>query len=489
MNERTNEYAHLASASYDERLQVGKEVIAGGKKFEVIDSAKSLFTGFSATTFRERESNNVVIAFRGTDDPLDGAVDGIMVSHRIDLQAIESERYTEATLKKALPRGSHVDAHDAITVTGHSLGGGLAQLNAEKFGLRGETFNAYGIVGLRGHDQSGGDQMINHVRATDLVSASSEHFGQVRIYATSSDIAALKAAGYGTAGHHGLGDIYRAGDVSAHYMENFDDKPGNPTVVNAVTAHRYEDNKALVDAFRHDVLTRRTTLTSDLDQPTLIGVRAMRGPAEAVVTTIAGQTLYTAAQAEQGVRMANHAGHDVINAARGVANQVSERFSDPHIVHGLGTATYGASLPTPHANDADLRHFDHPGHALYEQAHKGVSAVDAKLGRSPDGNSEKLAASITIAAARDGLQRIDHVILNGDGSKAFGVQGELNSPFKQIVQVDTAQAIKTPLEQSSQQWHGAVAAHQQEVAQQAARNQDQAQTQVQTQAAIRPHGP
>lgn len=45
MNERTNEYAHLASASYDERLQVGKEVLAGGKKFEVIDSAKSLFTG------------------------------------------------------------------------------------------------------------------------------------------------------------------------------------------------------------------------------------------------------------------------------------------------------------------------------------------------------------------------------------------------------------------------------------------------------------
>jgi hypothetical protein len=54
MNERTNEYAHLATASYDERLQVEKEVIAGGKTFEVIDSAKSLFTGFSATTFRER---------------------------------------------------------------------------------------------------------------------------------------------------------------------------------------------------------------------------------------------------------------------------------------------------------------------------------------------------------------------------------------------------------------------------------------------------
>jgi hypothetical protein len=32
------------------------------------------------------------------------------------------------------------------------------------------------------------------------------------------------------------------------------------------------------------------------------------------------------------------------------------------------------------------------------------------------------------------------------------VQGDLNSPFKQIAQVDTAQAVKQPLEQSGANW-------------------------------------
>jgi putative lipase involved disintegration of autophagic bodies len=35
-----------------------------------------------------------------------------------------------------------------VTVTGHSLGGALAQITSHHFNVKGETFNAYGAVSL-----------------------------------------------------------------------------------------------------------------------------------------------------------------------------------------------------------------------------------------------------------------------------------------------------------------------------------------------------
>jgi len=484
MSESTNVYAHLSARSY-QRMQDSKFFRYEDKEFEVVDSADSLVTGFSATTYRQVSTNELIIAFRGTDDPVDGLIDATMVGSRIDLQAIESEIYTANTLKRAMDHRGDTDAQQVVTVTGHSLGGGLAQLNAEKFGLRGETFNAYGIVGLRGHDVSGGDQMINHVRATDAVSAASQHFGQVRVYATSSDIDALKAAGYGSSAHPGLGKMLDSIDVGAHYIDNFDQRVGNPSIVNDVTAKRYEDNKVLVDGFREDVLNRRAALTSNLTDPALIGARAMRGSAEAMVTTMAGQALYTAGEAIHGAQMARDAGNSLLDATRAAVHRVSERFADPATANALGTATYGAPIPTPPRNDSDIRRADHPGHELFTQAYRGASAVDKDLGRKPDENTQKLAGALAVAAARDGLMQINHVVLNDDGSKAYAVQGELNSPHKKYVEVSTHQAISTPLEQSSQRWTAAAATHQQEAQTQQA---TQAQNQVQ-QASMRPHGP
>lgn len=484
MNESTNVYAHLSARSY-QRIQDGSIFRYEDKEFQVVDSADSLVTGFSATTYREVGTNDLVIAFRGTDDPVDGLIDATMVGTRIDLQAIESEIYTANTLKRAMDREADIGSRQSVTVTGHSLGGGLAQLNAEKFGLHGETFNAYGIVGLGGHDVAGGDQVINHVRATDAVSAASQHFGQVRVYATSSDIDALKAAGYGASERPGLGKMFDSISVSAHYIDNFDQRTGNPSVINDVTAKRYEENKALVDHFREDVLSRRLALTSNLSEPALIGARVMRGPAEAMVATMAGQALYTAGEAVHGAQMARDAGNRVLDATRDAMHNVTERFSDPTMANALGTATYGAPIPTPARNDSDIRRADHPGHELFTQAYREASAVDKQLGRKPDENTQKLAGALALAAARDGLKQINHVVLNDDGSKAYAVQGELNSPHKKYVEVSTHQAISTPLEQTSQSWTAAVATHQQEAqAQQATQAQNQAQ-----QASMRPHGP
>lgn len=97
----------------------------------------------------------------------------------------------------------------------------------------------------------------------------------------------------------------------------------------------------------------------------------------------------------------------------------------------------------------------HAGHGVYEQALREVTALDTKMGRTTDPQSHNLAGALAQAAHTQGLTRVDHVVLSDDGSRAYAVQGDLNSPLKQIAQVDTAQAVKQPLEQSGANWQPA----------------------------------
>jgi peptidoglycan hydrolase-like protein with peptidoglycan-binding domain len=106
-----------------------------------------------------------------------------------------------------------------------------------------------------------------------------------------------------------------------------------------------------------------------------------------------------------------------------------------------------------HAKSANALRLDNPAnpdHALYEQARTAVHALDAHLGRKPDQQSDQLAASLTVAARHEGMSRIDAVTLSADGSRAFAVQGAADSPLRQIAHVQTAQAVNTSIEQSSQ---------------------------------------
>ncbi|MCD0256633.1 hypothetical protein JWH11_00080, partial [Xanthomonas melonis] len=53
-----------------------------------------------------------------------------------------------------------------------------------------------GAVSLGRRIPEGGNAVINHVMAGDAVSAASKHYGQVKIYATPQEVAALQKAGY-----------------------------------------------------------------------------------------------------------------------------------------------------------------------------------------------------------------------------------------------------------------------------------------------------
>lgn len=98
-----------------------------------------------------------------------------------------------------------------------------------------------------------------------------------------------------------------------------------------------------------------------------------------------------------------------------------------------------------------LHHPAHPDHTLFRQAQHAVHRLDAEHRREPDTRSESLAAALTVAARHQGMHRIDHVALSADATRTYAVQGDLQSPHKQVAEVHTQHAIATPVEQSTQE--------------------------------------
>jgi hypothetical protein len=99
-----------------------------------------------------------------------------------------------------------------------------------------------------------------------------------------------------------------------------------------------------------------------------------------------------------------------------------------------------------------LDHQAHPGNAMYTQALGLVQGLDAQQGRASDHMSANLAGALSAQSRAEGMTRLDHIALSDDATRAYVIQGDLISPFKQYASVDVAQAVVQPLEQSSQAW-------------------------------------
>ncbi|MGN6738804.1 peptidoglycan-binding protein [Dyella sp.] len=91
---------------------------------------------------------------------------------------------------------------------------------------------------------------------------------------------------------------------------------------------------------------------------------------------------------------------------------------------------------------------NNPDHALYEQALAQVKRIDEAMGRPSNEHTQRLAAAAVPVAKAHGLTRIDGIALSGDGSRTFVTQND--SPMKRIAELSTAQAVATPIEQSSE---------------------------------------
>ncbi len=186
MTTLTESHARLAAKAYDPaRDNIDTSA------FELVREV-SHPSGFRGSIYRNKNSKEYIVAYTGTEFDTDkirdiALTDAQMALLKVNQQLDDARDLVELAIEMAKRDGT------SVTVTGHSLGGLLAQVTAHEYGLRGETFNAYGAAGLYGVPE-GGSRMINHVRATDMVGAANRHYGDVHVYATQQDVDALQTA-------------------------------------------------------------------------------------------------------------------------------------------------------------------------------------------------------------------------------------------------------------------------------------------------------
>ncbi|MEA9607526.1 XVIPCD domain-containing protein [Xanthomonas campestris pv. plantaginis] len=400
------QYAGLSEDVYKDRA-VGRRapgqeeiVTIEGQRYAVLDHVNNKSNGYQGTIYRRESSGEIVVAHRGTEGNVnDILTDATMVTSRTNPQAADALALTQNALAMAKDVGNRTGHAPEVTVTGHSLGGALAQISAHHYDLKGETFNSYGAASLSYRIPEGGNSVVNHVMASDPVSAASPHFGQVRIYAKPDEIATLGGAGYSNSKANFLVPDYplvaAGASLGAHKLGNFLGEHSALTDPNARPLA--EKNARMIDEYRNDVDGLRT-----------------------------GTTILT--------RSARGLGQDAIDAVR-------------------GPLAPGEPAKRDHSNDHSSLRIDQPGHTgnpLFQDAQRGVHAQDLRAGRAPDHQSAQLSGVLASEMHAAGGQRIDSVAMSPDAARTFAVQGRADDPAQLRVSVDTMTAMNTPLEQSSQ---------------------------------------
>ncbi|SEM95668.1 Protein of unknown function [Luteibacter sp. UNCMF331Sha3.1] len=497
-------YALIAKDSYKQKV-VRARVNFDGDDYEVIATSRPSATGFQATAYQQIRGSELVIAYRGTEfdrEPLkDGVVDAAMVLAGINPQAKSAESFTREVMAIARDRDGDSGGRTNISVTGHSLGGTLAQLNAAKFGLDGHTFNAYGAQNLAPDLHEGRGRIVNHCRAGDPVCAAADHIGTVKVYATQGDIDRLKLSGYTGHDRQSHFTTVKSVDFAAHGIENFVD--GNAingaSILGPESQARYRANQSLVEMYRSDIHFIRARASASWEIPDAIG-REIHGAASRAATHVGHAAGGFASDVGTGAR---HVFDDAARFGRAMgetAHDAGERTQDyvAGRVHAVGNdlrdagdvvgerareaarfAAFASPLTSPVFRDAmntndtfrqppRIDDPAHPDHAMFKNALFNVHYLDREVGRQPDQLSTNLAASLTAAARQQGMSRIDYVELSEDASRAYAVQGDDKDPHKKVAAVATELGIAASVEQSSATWR------------QAAERQAQAQTMVAT---------
>ncbi|MFC6839700.1 DUF6792 domain-containing protein [Xanthomonas theicola] len=251
-------------------------------------------SGYQGIIYRRMDTQEFIVVHRGTEfdrQPMRDGIyaDGGMVATRHNAQAIDAIELTRHAIEMAEREAKRSGYKPDVTVAGHSLGGDLTQVAAHHFGLKGQTFNAYGAVSLDRRIPEGGHDVVNHVMAGDPVSAASKHYGQVRVYATPQEIARLSKSGYENT-HDSLDarnplSAAKGLVMDSHRMHNFlpvdgDGQPDRSVLEDPAARQLAQQYAPMIDKYRNDVETMRSGLT--------LGARGWRGLVVDGIDTLRG---------------------------------------------------------------------------------------------------------------------------------------------------------------------------------------------------------
>lgn len=355
-----------------------------------------------------------------------------MVAARVNYQAPEAIGLTARAIEFAKAQNATRGTPADVIVTGHSLGGALAQITAHHFDLKGETFNAYGAASLSRRIPEGGSSVVNHVMATDPVSAASPHYGEVKVYARQNEIETLKASGYDSNFHPANFLLSQpARRVTAAALSLDSHKLGNFIGLDSVLEN--PGSQALAENHREVIQDYRDS------------VKQIRQVLPLAMTS--------------GVGLLKHAFDEVRGPLP--AGEPARREEESR------------ARPAPERPSGPLKPLNGPGHVghpLFIGALRGVHELDQQAGRVPDLQSEQLAGALACRMHELGGKRIDHVVMSNDAATTFAVQGQLSDPAHLRASVPTVAAMNTPLEQSGREIEARALAQ--------ATQQDQAQEQV-----------
>lgn len=149
--------------------------------FNRIDDDK---TGFRAIAYKNKNKNEVIIAYCGTNDDKDFLSDMQMALGKIPEQFEEANKFYEKISKE--------NPNCPVIVTGHSLGASLAELvackNPKTFAV---TYNAFGVKEIienakKELNLKDNHNTYNYIIKGDPVSTSSKHVGNTILLSQNS---------------------------------------------------------------------------------------------------------------------------------------------------------------------------------------------------------------------------------------------------------------------------------------------------------------
>lgn len=482
-------YAQLAKISYKDP-DPSKQVTVNGATYNIIDTA-STSTGFQATAYQR--DDQVFIAYRGTEiklfNPGETGRDVIgadygMVKNQLNIQTPDADAFTQRVLDNVKKQHPDWNLAEHVHLAGHSLGATHAEREAAKHGLGGAGYNGYGAVGLGYHVPEGQPKNApafdNYVRATDVVSAATRHYGNVHIFATEKDIADLQTGRYIDAPNpaHPANPVL-TGDLGAHFVSNFAPDPGKgESIMTAANEARYRQYQPAIDHYRSDVMTSRIDL-HDVLNPSRDPAQAARLEAQVCdALEVARYRLAVGAVERATTRPFERRLEEVSQTAHASGQSI-------HVVtEGVvrGTQAAGQSIQSgaeqfsrnAHAAGQTLQHSANavsreavalPNPLLGAGVSLGAMGTGYVMRAEADGlaRGSDLAGQLANAAAAKAEQQIHaagertHTALNAVSARAHGASQSIHDAAQRLASTRTDDAV---VDKVAEVKHGAQAVHQ-----------------------------